>query len=48
MEALFDMKRNKLPGLDGTPYEFYKKIWENIKDFYYHAVKKIEIFLKKI
>jgi hypothetical protein len=30
-EAIFDMKHNKAPGLDGFSAEFYQKFWNTIK-----------------
>lgn len=31
-EAIFQMKHNKAPGLDGFPLEFYQVFWEVVKD----------------
>ena len=36
--ALFDMKENKSPGIDGLPCEFYKHFWEELKDKYYSCI----------
>ena len=33
-EALKNTKNNKSPGIDGLPYEFYKKFWHNISDIF--------------
>jgi hypothetical protein len=30
-KAVFQMKHNKAPGLDGFPAEFYQNFWEIIK-----------------
>jgi hypothetical protein len=30
-DAIFQMKKNKAPGLDSFPAEFYQKLWEVIK-----------------
>jgi hypothetical protein len=32
MEAIMDMKKNKAPGPDGFPAEFYQVFWDTIKD----------------
>ena len=32
--AVFDMKENKSPGLDGIPIEFYQHFWDDIKGLY--------------
>ena len=32
-DAVFNMKPNKSPGLDGLPSEFYKCMWDSIKNF---------------
>ena len=36
--ALFDMKENKSPGLDGLPCEFNKYFWEELKDKYHSCI----------
>ena len=37
--AVFDMKENKSPGLDGIPSEFYKKFWKELKDHFYSCMR---------
>ena len=46
-QAVYDLKENKSPGLDGFTAEFYKKFWSLIKDHYnvqkyfcYHSLYK--------
>ena len=41
-EAVFNMKPNKSPGLDGLTGEFYKCFWDDISELFYDAL--IEIF----
>ena len=43
-EAVFAMKVNKSPGLDGLPSEFYKCMWDKIDTLFYDAL--IEIYDK--
>ena len=40
-EAVFNMKKNKSPGSDGLPCEFYQTFWNNIKHFYYYTLGEI-------
>ena len=40
-DAVFNMKPNKSPGLDGLPSEFYKCMWDSIKTLFYNALKEI-------
>ena len=40
-DAVFNMKANKSPGLDGIPSEFYKCMWDSIKTVFYDALKEI-------
>ena len=40
-DAVFNMKANKSPGLDGIPSEFYKYMWDSIKTVFYDALKEI-------
>ena len=44
-EAVFNMKANKSPGLDGLPSEFYKCMWVIIANLFYDALK--EIYVRK-
>lgn len=39
-EAVFEMKNNKSPGLDGLPVEFYKMFWKHLKQYMYDALIK--------
>jgi len=32
------MKNNKSPGSDGISVEFYKLLWEGIKEFYLNSI----------
>ena len=43
-EAVFNMKPNKSPGLDGLTGEFYKCFWGSISELFYDAL--VEIFQK--
>ena len=40
-DALFNMKKNKSPGLDGIPCEFYQTFWDEIKQHFYCMLKSI-------
>ena len=33
-DALFHMEKNKAPGIDGLPVEFYQTFWDDIKTFF--------------
>lgn len=39
-EAVFNMKNNKSPGLDGLPCEFYKCFWEYISPIFFYLLKR--------
>ena len=34
------MKKNKSPGQDGLPVEFYKHFWDDIKNLFYVCLLK--------
>ena len=40
-EAVFDMKANKSPGIDGLTGEFYKHFWNSISTLFYDALGEI-------
>lgn len=43
-EAVYNMKLNKSPGLDGIPIEFYKMFWKRIKLYIYESlVRSFEV-----
>ena len=39
-DAVYDMKHNKSPGLDGIPNEFYQTFWNDLDDMFYGVLKK--------
>jgi hypothetical protein len=39
-EAVYSMKLNKSPGLDGIPVEFYKMFWRHIKFYLLESLLK--------
>ena len=39
-DAIFHMKLNKTPGLDGLTVEFYRKFWGKMKDFVVSVLNK--------
>ena len=40
-EAVFNMKNNKSPGLDGLPCEFYKCFWNIIGSLFYEVLLSV-------
>lgn len=40
-EAVFNMKNNKFPGLDGIPCEFYKCFWSHIGPLFYEVLLSV-------
>ena len=39
-DALFSMKENKSPGLNGIPSEFFKTFWPYIGDLVYNSIQE--------
>ena len=40
--VVMKLKRNKSPGPDGIPAEFYQRFWHRIEDFYFDFILQVE------
>ena len=40
-EAVKTLKKEKSPGIDGLPSEFYQTFWEELRPFFYKALNEI-------
>ena len=43
MTAAFQLKKDRSPGLDGLPTEFYQEYWDLIKDLYLPFIQEVRI-----